>query len=142
MDGMHDREPEPAEKKKTGGLRRYMVEKVAIARDGSMVSGHFGHCEDYALYTVSDSMISHTGYIPNPGHEPGKLPPYLASHGVNTIIAGGMGQRAIDLFHEQGIEVILGASGSIDLIAQEYFSGKLKNAGSACSNHDHTCSGH
>jgi predicted Fe-Mo cluster-binding NifX family protein len=115
--------------------------KIAIARDGTKVSGHFGHCEAYALYSTTDSMISHIGELDSPGHEPGKLPPFLASHGVEVIIAGGMGQRAVDLFHQNGIEVILGVSGSVDQAAQDYLSGVLvPGGGSICA--EHQCSGH
>lgn len=117
--------------------------KIAIARDGSQVSGHFGHCESYALYEAGDSMISHTGELESPGHEPGKLPPFLASHGIKVIIAGGMGQRAVDLFHENGIEVILGVSGSVDMAAQDYLFGRIApGSGSICSEHQHQCGGH
>ncbi len=115
--------------------------KIAIARDGSEVSGHFGHCEAYALYQADDSMIRHIGDLDSPGHEPGMLPPFLASHGVNIIVAGGMGQRAVNLFHENGIEVILGVSGSVDKAAQDYQSGLLvPGGGSICT--EHTCNGH
>lgn len=114
--------------------------KIAIARDGFNVSGHFGHCEAYALYQADNSIISHIGDLESPGHEPGKLPPFLASHGVNLIIAGGMGQRAVDLFHENGIEVILGVSGAVDKAAQDYHSGTIVGGGSICAEHE--CTGH
>ena len=116
--------------------------KIAIAREGSQVSGHFGHCESYALYQAGDAMISHIGDLKSPAHEPGKLPPFLASHGVNVIIAGGMGQRAVDLFHENGIEVILGVSGAVDIAAQDFHAGRLVDSGSICSEHQHQCAEH
>lgn len=114
--------------------------KIAIARDGSDVSGHFGHCEAYALYLAENSVIGHIEDLKSPGHEPGKLPPFLASHGVNLIIAGGMGQRAVDLFHENGIDVILGVKGAVDKAAQDYLAGTLVSGGSICA--EHQCSGH
>ena len=45
-----------------------------------------------------------------PMHEPGVLPRWLHENNVNVIIAGGMGQRAIMLFNQAGIEVVTGAS--------------------------------
>jgi len=116
--------------------------KIAIAREGSEVSGHFGHCQAYALYQVDNSVISHIEDLQSPVHEPGKLPPFFASHGVNLIIAGGIGQRAVDLFHQNGIEVILGVSGAVDKAAQDYFEGRLVNSGSICSEHQHQCAEH
>jgi len=116
--------------------------KVAIACDGKDVSGHFGHCEGYAIYDATDSVIAYSGTLESPGHEPGKLPVFLAEHGVNLIIAGGMGARAVQIFNDNNIEVILGASGSVDAAAQDFIAGKLKSTGSICTQHDHECSEH
>lgn len=116
--------------------------KIAIAREGSEVSGHFGHCEAYAIYEANEAIIGHIEDLQSPVHEPGKLPPFLASHGVNLIIAGGMGQRAVDLFHDNGIEVILGVSGAVDKAAQDYHAGRLVDSGSICSEHQHQCADH
>ncbi len=117
--------------------------KIAIARDGLQVSGHFGHCEAYAIYQKDGSVIGHIEDLESPAHEPGKLPPFLASHGVNVIIAGGMGQRAVDLFHENGIDVILGVSGAVDKAAQDFLFGRIQpGGGSICSEHQHQCAEH
>lgn len=106
--------------------------KIAIAMDGTRVSEHFGHCQKYAIFTVQNSMIIRGEDLDSPGHEPGKLPRFLAEHGVNLVIAGGMGPRAIDLFHESGIDVILGASGDVDAVAQAYIRGDLTPGQSTC----------
>ena len=76
-----------------------------------------------------------------PPHQPGLLPKFLVELNANTIITGGMGQRAIDLFKAQNIEVILGAAGSIEENLKEYMGGALYSKGSACShNHEgHSC---
>lgn len=116
--------------------------KIAIAREGSEVSGHFGHCQAYAIYEADNATIAHIEDLQSPAHEPGKLPPFLASHGVNLIIAGGMGQRAVDLFTDNKIEVILGVSGMVDKAAQDYYEGRLVNSGSICSEHQHQCAEH
>ena len=31
--------------------------KVAIAKEGDMVSAHFGHCLEYAVFTVENKKI-------------------------------------------------------------------------------------
>ena len=43
-----------------------------------------------------------------------------------------MGQRAIDLFKAQDIEVILGARGKIEDNLNEYLSGELYSSGTPC----------
>ncbi|MDD3621733.1 MAG: NifB/NifX family molybdenum-iron cluster-binding protein [Methanofollis sp.] len=107
--------------------------KLAIAQDGEIVSAHFGHCESYAIFDIEDGKGVRQADLLSPGHEPGRLPVFLAEHGVNTVVAGGMGPRAVDLFHMNGIEVYLGVSGEIDAVAAEFAAGKLSSGESTCT---------
>lgn len=116
--------------------------KIAIACDGKDVSAHFGHCEGYAIYDATNSVIAYSETLQNPGHEPGRLPVFLAEHGINLIIAGGMGARAVQIFNDNNIEVILGVKGPVDSAAQDFIAGKLKSTGSVCTHHDNECNGH
>jgi len=117
--------------------------RIAIAQDGNQVSGHFGHCEGYAIFDVEGSIIYRRDDLPSPGHEPGRLPVFLAEHGVDLIIAGGMGPRAVEIFHQNGIEVLLGISGNVDYVAQDYIAGRLSPGESSCHHEDGgECSGH
>ena len=118
------------------------IKKIAIAQDGSLVSQHFGHCMSYALFNFEDGKMTRLPDLESPGHEPGKLPRLLAAEGVNIVIAGGMGPRAIDLFVENGIEVILGVSGDLGCAAEAFANGTLTAGTSSCSHEEgHTCSG-
>jgi len=85
--------------------------KYAVPLSGGMLSAHFGHCEQFALIDVdeSDKQIAHKELVTPPAHEPGLLPRWLAEKGVSFVIAGGMGPRAVDIFTENRIGVILGA---------------------------------
>lgn len=107
--------------------------KIAIANDNDHVSEHFGHCPAFTLYSVKNGVIFRREVIPNPGHQPGILPPYLASHQVTHVIAGGMGPRAVDLFKQHGIDVILGVSGHVDRIAQDFIAGRISPGVSSCT---------
>ncbi|MDO9522362.1 MAG: NifB/NifX family molybdenum-iron cluster-binding protein [Methanocorpusculum sp.] len=117
------------------------IKKIAIAQDGSLVSQHFGHCMSYALFNLEDGKMTRLPDLENPGHEPGKLPRLLAAEGVNIVIAGGMGPRAIDLFEENGIQVILGVSGDLGRAAEAFANGTLTAGTSSCSHDDHACGG-
>lgn len=124
--------------------------KIAIATDGQSVSQHFGHCEGFTIYNYNQEskqnsrVVQNKEFIPNPGHQPGFLPNFLNEQGVKVIIAGGMGDGAVRIFNEKNIEVITGASGNVDVVLDEYLSGKLKSAGSICHEHQHSdsCGGH
>ena len=61
--------------------------------------------------------------IANPGHSPGFLPKYLAERSIDTVIAGGMGPRAVDLFCQNGIDVVIGVHGPIADAARIFAEG-------------------
>lgn len=111
--------------------------KVAVASEKKMVCAHFGHCETFEVFdTKAGQIINHTS-VPNPGHKPGFLPNFLHEMGVNTIISGGMGGGAVDIFNEHLIEVILGAQGNSEEAVKAYLAGSLASTGSICHEHEH-----
>ena len=59
-------------------------------------------------YCAKQSNFRNNRKIP-PAHEPGLYPRWVASFGVTDVIAGGMGQKAIDFFNQQNINVFVGA---------------------------------
>ncbi len=111
--------------------------KIAIASEGKLVSGHFGHCEGFTTYEVEEGKALNKKFVQSPGHKPGFLPVFLKDLGTNVIIAGGMGEAAQELFKENGIEVVVGASGNCDDLIQKYVQGELKSTGSVCREHQH-----
>lgn len=118
--------------------------KIAVACEGKNVSGHFGHCEGFELFTVDGSKVTERKFYQNPGHKPGFLPNYLNELGVNTIITGGIGGGAIEIFNEKNIEVVSGATGDAGEAVDSYLKGTLKSSGSICHEHafESTCGGH
>ena len=82
---------------------------VAIPLESGRLCSHFGHCQQFALVDVENNTIMGERLITPPPHEPGLLPGWLAERGVTNVIAGGMGQRALDLFAAQNINVNVGA---------------------------------
>ena len=116
--------------------------RLGIATDGEFVSAHFGHCSEYTLVTIEGESIIGTEIVLSPGHTPGALPAFLAGHGVTHVIAGGMGPRAVDLFCEQGIEVVLGVAGFVNDIPELYINGTLAQGESMCHHEEghHECS--
>ncbi len=110
--------------------------KIAVATEDGMVAQHFGRCPQYSLFEVNDGQISHETLIDNPGHQPGFLPGYLARHGINCMMAGGMGPRAQDLFQAHDINTIVGASGPVKEAVLAYVSGTLQTGQSTCDHPD------
>ena len=86
-----------------------MIKMIAVPTSDGLLDGHFGHCRQFALARVEDNEIKEIRFLDAPPHQPGLLPPWLAERGATDIIAGGMGQRAIQLFNDRGINVFVGA---------------------------------
>lgn len=113
-----------------------MIRKIAVPVDNSgMLDGHFGHCQFFAILTIENEQIITEEKIVPPPHEPGLLPKWLAEKGVTDIIAGGMGQRAIELFNQRKVNAFVGAP---RLDARELVEGYLKGSLSFTANYcDH-----
>jgi predicted Fe-Mo cluster-binding NifX family protein len=109
------------------------TKRIAIAADGSGVSSHFGHCEKFEIYHIRNNQIVHHECIISPGHEPGKLPRLLASCGVTHVLAGGMGMKAVQIFEEQGIGVVLGVQGPVEQIAENFAVDRVVPGQSMCN---------
>ncbi len=107
--------------------------KIAISTDGNSVSAHFGRCPLFTIVEIEDNKIIKKETIDNPGHHPAFLPQFLGDKGVNAIIAGGAGQRALDLFNEKGIEVIVGISGTINEVIDKIVAGTLEGGETLCN---------
>ncbi len=109
--------------------------KVAIPLTGGVLSPHFGHCERFAIVDVDSDAEEIKGreLVTPPAHEPGVLPRWLAGMHVRLVIAGGMGQRAQQLFADNGIEVLCGApAAEPETLVRDYLAGRLELGANAC----------
>lgn len=108
--------------------------KFAIPMADGKLCMHFGHCETFALIVVDEErkLVSEESVDPPP-HQPGLLPPWLAERGVTHVIAGGMGQRAQQLFRSAGIDVLVGAPAkeAAELV-RDYLAGTLSTGENLC----------
>lgn len=111
--------------------------KFAIACDGTEVTQHFGHCQQFAIYVAENGKIASVEHVANPGHRPGFLPVYLHDLGIEAIVSGGMGGGAVEIFNEKGIDVYTGAQGSVEETAAKLAAGTLESTGSICHEHAH-----
>ena len=106
--------------------------RIAISTDRGNVSAHFGRCPSFTIVDIENGRVTNKEEIVNPGHHPGFLPQFLHDKGVSCIVAGGMGQRAVQLFAEQGIERVVGISGTINDVVDKIAGGKLEGGESLC----------
>ncbi|MFZ5812880.1 MAG: iron-sulfur cluster carrier protein MrpORP [Thermodesulfobacteriota bacterium] len=108
---------------------------VAVPTAGGLLCAHFGHCETFAVMDVDTGTgnILATRHETPPPHEPGVIPAWIASLGVDVVLAGGMGQKARDLFEEKGVKVVVGAMAAApEAIVTDYLRGCLKTGPNTC----------
>ncbi|MFW6298528.1 MAG: NifB/NifX family molybdenum-iron cluster-binding protein [Bacillota bacterium] len=118
------------------------MKKIAFpTSDRTHVDQHFGHTKEFCLYTVEDHKVTDVSFVTPPPHKPGALPLFLRDQGVDVIITGGMGNRAVEIFKHNAIDVILGAQGLIESNLSDFFDGELVSTVSPCD-HDHGDHGH
>jgi len=109
--------------------------RIAIPIATGKLAAHFGHCEEFALIDVDldQKAILTQSVIAAPPHEPGLLPGWLAKHGAEVIIAGGMGARAKQLFDQQDIRVVIGApSLAPESVALSFLEENLQTGPNLC----------
>lgn len=109
--------------------------KIAIPLTDGKLSLHFGHSERFAFIDVDsiEKKILKREDIVAPPHEPGRLPQWLMDRGVNLIIVGGIGNKAQELFKQQGIQVVMGASVEIpEILVKDYLAGTLRTGVNVC----------
>ena len=109
--------------------------RIAIPLAQGNLSLHFGHCDQFAIFDVNDETkeITERKDATPPGHEPGVLPRWLHENNVNVIIAGGMGQRAQQLFTQNDIKVVTGASsGTPEELVSAFLEDKLETGDNIC----------
>jgi predicted Fe-Mo cluster-binding NifX family protein len=125
--------------------------KIAVpVTKENQIDSHFGHCESYGVFTISDkNEIAAIDRVESPQGCGCKsdIASVLASDGVSVMLACGIGGGAINVLNVSGIEVIRGCSGDATQVVKLYLSGLVADSGSSCHQHEehqhggsHTCS--
>ncbi|WP_320052241.1 NifB/NifX family molybdenum-iron cluster-binding protein [uncultured Acetobacteroides sp.] len=119
--------------------------KIALPTRGTRIDDHFGHCEMYTVFTVSENReIVATETIPSPQGCGCKsnIASVLQAQGVVVMLAGNMGAGALNVLSNHGIQVVRGCSGEVKTVAEAWLKGELTDSGVGCSHtHDdgHVC---
>ena len=116
------------------------MKKIAIPLTSqNQIDDHFGHCDNFGIYTISDeNEIVEVKTIQSPQGCGCKsnIAGVLATEGVTIMLAGGIGGGAINVLNNSGIEVVRGCSGNPTEIVKQYVDGKISDSGSSCQQHE------
>ncbi len=109
--------------------------RYAVPLANGVLSAHFGHCDEFALVDVNPDtgQVEEVNKAKAPSYAPGALPAWLSENGAGIIIAAGMGQRAQQLFHKSGIQVVLGAQEAPpEELVRAHLAGALDTGDNIC----------
>lgn len=119
--------------------------KIAVTYEAGNVFQHFGHSEQFKIYTVENNKVVSSEVIGTDGNGHEALAGYLKQDSVDVLICGGIGGGAINALAEYGIQVVPGVTGTADMAVSDYLNGKLRvNMEPNCSHHEegHSCGEH
>ena len=111
--------------------------KIAVTHENGNIFQHFGHCEEFKLYTVENNVVTDVQiiYPVEGGH--GALSGFLKRHDVVALICGGIGAGARTALAEEGIKLFPGAEGDCDEAVIALLYGSLKYDPDVQCNHHH-----
>jgi predicted Fe-Mo cluster-binding NifX family protein len=110
-----------------------MKKLFAVPTIGGKLCAHFGHSEQFAVVETEDQKILGVTFYTPPVHQPGTYPRFLAEKGVSTIISGGMGPKAQDIFAANNIEVFMGIdSDDPEKLVEKYLADQLVAGDNSC----------
>lgn len=121
--------------------------KIAVTYENGQIFQHFGHTEQFKIYTIKDGQLISSEIVNTNGSGHGALSCFLTDMGVDTLICGGIGGGAINALTEAGIKLFGGVSGAADEAVSSLINGTLMyNPDVHCSHHEsgaaHTCGEH
>lgn len=115
---------------------------------GGQFSEHFGGAREFLIFeVVGQEDLSGPGtLLPAPEHKPGSLPEWLAAQRVDAVVASAIGERALLMLADAGIETYL-TDGNVvpSELAAACLLGKLPRArreNSRCQGEHHDHEGH
>ena len=124
--------------------------KIAVTYENGQIFQHFGHTEQFKIYTVEDGKIVSSEVVDTNGSGHGALAGFLSEQNITVLICGGIGGGAQMALANAGIQLFGGVSGSCDDAVNTLLANKLNfNPEVRCDHHDHehgeeghTCGSH
>jgi predicted Fe-Mo cluster-binding NifX family protein len=119
--------------------------KIALPSYQNQVDEHFGHCEYFTVFTIDENkkILAEETITPPAGCGcKSDIASILAQMGVKVMLAGNMGQGAVNVLGANGIQVLRGCSGDVKAVAENWLTGSLKDSGIACAKHEQGCHEH
>ena len=120
--------------------------KLAVPTREGRVDDHFGHCDHYTIFTIEGKQVISREVMASPqgcGCKSG-IAADLERMGVEVMLAGNMGEGALNKLSAHNIRVIRGCRGDIEAVVSGFLAGFILDSGVGCSAHaeGHECGHH
>ena len=116
--------------------------KIAVTYENGQIFQHFGHSEQFKLYTVEAGEIVSSEIIDTNGSGHSALASLLAELGAEVLICGGIGGGARQALMYAGIQLFPGAHGNADAAVEALLKGELLFDPNIMCDHHHHEEGH
>ena len=116
----------------------HRIMKIAIPVENGRLHSHFGGSRHFALIEVDPNTKAtlRSETLPAPEHQPGAFPRWLQSLGVELVIVGGIGHRALAIFAQHGIAVRAGQPDApVEALVAACLEGRLVQTPEGCAHH-------
>ncbi|SHJ37606.1 NifB/NifX family molybdenum-iron cluster-binding protein [Parasporobacterium paucivorans] len=117
--------------------------KIALPSRQNLIDDHFGHCEYFTIFTLDMTNKTILGQetlaSPSGCGCKSNIAQTLSEIGVKVLLAGNMGEGAVNVLKASGIEVLRGCTGDVKEVALKWLDGSLADSGDSCHEHAHGC---
>ncbi len=118
--------------------------KVCIPTEGeggidAPVGQHFGRVPTYTIVDLDTNEVEVTQNTSEHMGGVGLPPEFISKTGTHVMLCGGLGPKAVTMFEQFGIDVFVGASGTVRDAIEAWQQGQLMEATdeNACREHRH-----
>ena len=112
--------------------------KIAVTYSNGEIFQHFGHTEQFKVYTVEGNKILSAEVIDTNGSGHGALASLLSQLDADVLICGGIGGGAQMALAQAGIQLYGGVTGDADKAVESFVAGNLAyDPDAKCDHHDH-----
>lgn len=112
--------------------------KIAVPSREGKVDSHFGHCEYFTVFSLNEQgqICDEEVLTPPPGCGcKSNLVSKLVDLDVGILLAGTMGQGAVNKLSAAGIRVIHGCAGAVNQVVEDYAAGNCMDSPLLCDDH-------
>ena len=129
----------------TDKLKGDKIMKIAVPTAEGKLCSHFGHCDSFTFVEVNPEtkeILNVETKIPEEGISC-QSASWISEQGANVVLAGGMGQRPLGIFSQNGVRVISGCPEMpIEDVVNSYMNSTLVTGENSCGGKHSHCHGH